>query len=415
MRLPSRNWMIFLSITGGFASAVIYDKYQTRRIREKWCKLVSHLSEEPLSTHELPRRMTVHLTAAPGDGLRGAREHFVEYVKPILVAASMDWDVIEGRREGDVRHKTAEKIRKRRKRGGEGEPLTQEEMESTMTIDAVREKNGTREYEGVSGDLVIGRNTWKEYMRGLHEGWLGPADPLKEPAPEASPETPTGGNMPGHASLGDAAAKAAAETVVETLTPDEPTGDAANETSPESPQSDEKPAEEKKEPEEEKPKRRQPLPYIQPSEYSGASPSPQIPEVIGPSTAIGFPHLLGFRNTPIRIYRFLTRRYLADSIGRDVAAAILASHRPYETSPTNDASDGGSEPAQVLAHEEHDWWKTTYKPREEHEESVWIENMTLDERITSRMRRFQLTQEDENTAKAIWEGKRGPSKTSGET
>jgi hypothetical protein len=29
---------------------------------------------------------------------------------------------------------------------------------------------------GPKGDLVIGRHTWKEYIRGLHEGWLGPLD-----------------------------------------------------------------------------------------------------------------------------------------------------------------------------------------------------------------------------------------------
>lgn len=29
------------------------------------------------------------------------------------------------------------------------------------------------EYEGVKGDIVIGRYMWKEYMCGFYEGWLG--------------------------------------------------------------------------------------------------------------------------------------------------------------------------------------------------------------------------------------------------
>jgi import inner membrane translocase subunit TIM54 len=100
--------MIFLGVTGSFLGAVYYDKWQTKKNRQKWCDLVAHKSEETLDAHSMPRRLTVYLAAPPGDGLRAAREHFHEYVKPVLVAAAMDWDVVEGRKEGDVRFKTAE-------------------------------------------------------------------------------------------------------------------------------------------------------------------------------------------------------------------------------------------------------------------------------------------------------------------
>src|SRR2546423_13753441 len=80
-KLPSRNWMIFLSITGSFAAAVIYDKRETKRAQQKWCKLVSHLSEEPIEVNTLPRRLTVFLAAPPGDGLSPSRELFKQYVK----------------------------------------------------------------------------------------------------------------------------------------------------------------------------------------------------------------------------------------------------------------------------------------------------------------------------------------------
>ena len=357
--------------------------------------------------------MTVYLSAPPGDGLRSAREHFHEYIKPVLVSAAMDWDVIEGRKEGDVRFKTADRIRKTRKKAGEGEPLPQEKADGLLTVDVMREKTGTTAFDGVAGDLIVGRQTWKEYVRGLHEGWLGPVDAPKQTEADASPEMEASTHMPGQSSIGDAAVEAAVDTIapsspdsttpVDSLQPDDQSQDP--------PPSDEKSSEDKKK-EEEMPKHRQPPPYIQPSDYPSAAPSPHLPEIIGPSTAIRFPHILGFRNTPIRFYRFLTRRHLADSIGRDVATAVIASYRPYaasatsfdSVSPSADASDE-PEHRQVLAFEERDWWKTTFQPRKEHEESVWIEDMVLDERIAGRMRAFQLMAEDEDRAKRIGEGR----------
>lgn len=362
--------------------------------------------------------MTIYLAAPPGDGLRSAREHFHTYVKPVLVAAAMDWDVVEGRKEGDVRFKTAERIRRKRKRRDEGEPLSEEEAEKLLLIDGIRANNGTTEYNGVAGDLVIGRHTWKEYVRGLHEGWLGPVDPPKQPESHEPAQEEAPAHSPGHSSLGDAAVKAAVQHVVPGTSGSELGGQNASDASPVTELSTEDQAtgddeaqkeDEKKKEEEEKPKPRQPPPYIQPSEYESATLSPNIPDVIGPSIGVRMPHILGMRNTPIRLYRFLTRRRLADSVGRDVATAVLASYRPYDTFPADhsasaDAGGESAEQTEVLRHEESDWWKTTFKPRQEHEESVWIEDVVLDERVTSRMRAFQLTAEDEDRAKRLGDG-----------
>jgi import inner membrane translocase subunit TIM54 len=366
--------------------------------------------------------MTIYLAAPPGDGLRTAREHFHTYVKPVLVAAAMDWDVVEGRKEGDVRYKTAERIRKKRKRNGEGEPLTEEELENLSLVDSMRERTGTKDFDGIAGDLVIGRHTWKEYIRGLHEGWLGPVDLPKQPGAEQGPdvvETTTPGGQP---SLGDVAVQgvtnSASASPSGSTTIDGPTkSEFVDEASPDAdPSSEASKAEEEKkdEAEEEKPKPRQPPPYLTPADYSSATASRSIPELLGPSIGVRFPHILGFRNTPIRTYRFLNRRHLADSIGRDVAAAVLAAHRPYSTDSSDPAEDGGSDSSELtrmLKHEEKNWWKTTFQPRKEHEESVWIEDIVLDERITNRMRAFQLTAEDEDRARRIAAGTEKPEPT----
>ncbi|KAK3623708.1 mitochondrial import inner membrane translocase subunit tim54 [Elasticomyces elasticus] len=414
LRLPSRNWMIFLSLSGFIASAIAYDKYQTRLTKQKWCDVVRHLADEPLDTKNMPRKLTIYLSAPPGDGLRSAREHFHQYIKPVLVAGAMDWDVIEGRKEGDVRHKTAEKTRKKRRRRGEGAAMDEEEAAKEYAVETVRDKTGTGAYPGVGGDLVVGRHTWKEYVKGLHEGWLGPVDDPHAVEIPKSEEPDEAKHTPGQASVSDAALNGAAEVIAantSTSTPDTTTESGSNSpTTPELPPVEETPKEE------EKPKPRQPPPYILPAAYSTATLSPSIPEILGPSVVIPQPHILGIRNTPIRIYRFLTRRRLADTIGRDVAAAVLASaHRSYSVVPadadTASATDSGPsssttvpEQTQVLFHEEREWWKTVRKPRLEHEESVWIDDMVLDERIAGRMRKFEISGNDEDRAKRFAAG-----------
>ncbi|GAB7364416.1 hypothetical protein MBLNU230_g4957t2 [Neophaeotheca triangularis] len=418
-RLPSRNWTIFLSITGSFLGAVAYDRYQTRRVKQKWCDVVSHLADEPLSTKEMQRRLTIYLAAPPGDGLRSAREHFHAYVKPVLVASAMDWDVVEGRKEGDVRWKTAERIRRKRRRAGEGSGAggeDEEEPDTVAVVEEVRRRAGTEEHVGVAGDLVIGRHTWKEYLRGMHEGWLGPVHAPKASEQDLGQEPLSGSHRPGEHSLGDAAVTASAKLAA----PDQTEGASKQESftndeaSPQSSEADQPEAQEEEAPKEEKPKPRNPPPYLTPSEYSSASLSPNAPEILGPSIGIRFPHILGFRNTPIRTYRFLTRRHLADDIGRQVASAVLAAHEPYGTVTATASEDsarssksGQEVPEQknVLAFEERSWWKTVYEPRKDHEESLLLEEVALDERLANRMRKFKVTAEGEERARRIAEGK----------
>ncbi|KAI5283860.1 mitochondrial import inner membrane translocase subunit tim54, partial [Ascosphaera acerosa] len=91
-RLPSRNWLIFLTVTGSWFAAVFYDRREKRRVQHKWASLVAHVAREPLPPNELRRRLTVVLAAPPGDGLRSARDFFKEYVKPILVAGALDYE-----------------------------------------------------------------------------------------------------------------------------------------------------------------------------------------------------------------------------------------------------------------------------------------------------------------------------------
>lgn len=372
-RLPSRNWMIFLSATAAFSAAVVYDKREKKRATARWARAVAPLASEPIANpSQLPRKLTVLLEAPPGDGLRVAQDHFLEYVKPILAASGLDWEFVQGREQGDVRAAVAEKIRRRRSRDErpEVELLPTEEN----VRDAMRRKNAVPEYDGPGGDIVIGRHAWKEYVRGLHEGWLGPLDPPLKPGETAMTEEDT--------TALDGEAKKAAED------------------------DKEKEEEEKKDKSARPP---QPAPHNSPDDYPTAHLPPLIPSEFSPSEPVPFPHLLGFGGTFTRLHRFLTRRRLADDIGRRVAAVCFAHAREWR----EDAADPDApyEQQHALEHEERDWVKSAWKKPEDAKtdeeraelsaERVWTSPLVVDPRVAARMRRFEIRPEDEARARAI--------------
>jgi len=408
-KLPSRNWMIFWTVTGSFAGAIIYDRREKRRAQQKWCDLVAHLATEPLPVEQMRRKLTVYLAAPPGDGMRVARDHFKEYVKPILTAAALDYTVVEGRREGDVRAGTAESIRKLRRKAGEQSTVVPQPTVESAVLDQ-RERMGIQDEPGPKGDLVIGRHTWKEYIRGFHEGWLGPLDPPPPPVDLSVPE--------------------GTEETTKNIATGEPSGNQENvetldKTLEKAEEKAEEKTEEKAEEKKEKPKSTGPQPaYIYPAEYSSASLPPSLPESFDNSVPVEFPHILGFLNTPIRLYRYLNERHMAENIGREVAAAVLAaSSRPYrdasfstdsqlsgaslDSTPSPDSSltelsHGNYEQQEVLEAEEKEWHKSVHKRDEADDEREWLDDIVLDPRIASRMRTAILSPDDEARSQRIF-------------
>lgn len=386
-KLPSRNWLIFWTLSGTLTAAIVYDRREQRRATARWAKSVSHLAKEPLpgsNPSAMPRKLTVYLAAPPGDGLRVAQDHFREYVKPVLAASGLDWEFRQGRQQGDIRAVVAEEVRKRRRRvekdiGAEavaGEDLPTDED----NIEAWRRQHGIAEYDGVRGDIVVGRHVWKEYIRGLHEGWLGPlrAPPHAQPDPEPEPK------------------------------------EGEDENTNKRPQ--------------------QPKPYNTVDDYATAHLPLLIPAELAPSTPLPFPHILGFLNTPTRFYRFLTRRRLADEIGREVAAVCLCTFREFREAGDATTTDQEQQWEQqtALVHEEKNWVKSVWKADEEtkeqkkedtsdasplaegselvdgltteakpKKEKIWPKPVVIDPRIGMRMRRFELLPEDEKRAAEI--------------
>jgi import inner membrane translocase subunit TIM54 len=357
----------------------------------------------------MPRKLTMYISAPPGDSIVQAREHFQEYVQPILVAAALDWDAVEGRREGDVRAGLAERIRRARRKMGEmgKEPIEGEKEEDAQDVlEAARKRADIREWEGLGGDIVVGRHTWKEYVRGLHEGWLGPLDDPRPPPVEET-KVPAVENPAVPIATSVEATSDTTLSATQLLADDAPPIAVHESPKPEEP--DKQKAEEPK-----KKKKIQTPPFNTTADYNNSQLSPHCPSAIGPSAVIPLPHLLGFLNFPIRMYRFLNRRQNADDIGRQTAAAVLGVYRPFDT-PGESRFEGGQDSSNVnedksnkweqqrlLAHEEPEWHKSVKERKETDErERVWLDDMVLDPRIAERMRRFELDSESEERAQRI--------------
>jgi import inner membrane translocase subunit TIM54 len=350
------------------------------------------MAKEPLDAQQLPRKLSVYISAPPADGLLSAREHFTEYIKPILVAAALDWDAVEGRREGDVRAGLAERIRKLRYKRGEQmkEPI---ELGTEDDIEALRQRAGVKEWNGPAGDIVVGRHTWKEYVRGLHEGWLGPLDP---PAPAEVPaELALAVTEPTPAAT---TAPVAADPLVTVHS--STTDDASPTASPEA-QAEEKPKEEEKKDK----KKKQPAPFNTTADYEHSAVAQTCPRSLGPTAVVPLPHLLGFWNFPIRIYRYFNKRKVAEEVGRETAAAVLGAYRSFEAAgeaPSEDDSSAQWEQQRLLAHEEADFHKSVRDRKDDNgKERVWLDDVVLDPRIAERMKRFVLEPEAEDRAKNI--------------
>ncbi|KAF8201794.1 mitochondrial import inner membrane translocase subunit Tim54 [Pholiota molesta] len=179
-KLPSRNWLIFLSVTSSVIGLYVYDRRECKKIRQAYVDKVKHLSEVPIDPFETPRKVTVYGAKWPGDEeYEQGIKYFRKYVKPILVAAAIDYEMIPGKRHGDIARRVAEDIRIRRRLDkGLDQDSDAKRMLPTYKSVAEREK---RELEG--GVVLIGRPTFKEYMAGVCKGWttgLAKIDPDEE-------------------------------------------------------------------------------------------------------------------------------------------------------------------------------------------------------------------------------------------
>lgn len=87
-KLPSRNWLIFIGVTTSILGLYTYDRRKCKDIREAYIKKVVHLSQEPMGTLELPRKVTVYSSKWPGDeDANRSLRYFRKYIKVLSLSS----------------------------------------------------------------------------------------------------------------------------------------------------------------------------------------------------------------------------------------------------------------------------------------------------------------------------------------
>jgi import inner membrane translocase subunit TIM54 len=88
-------------------------------------------------------------------------------LQPILIAAAIDFEMIGGKRHGDLANKIADEIKKQRRIavGIDPPPPVMQALANYQPLDVMYR----RKLEG--GIIIIGRPTFKEFMAGTKRGW----------------------------------------------------------------------------------------------------------------------------------------------------------------------------------------------------------------------------------------------------
>ncbi|CAN6612438.1 mitochondrial import inner membrane translocase subunit Tim54p [Trichomonascus vanleenenianus] len=384
LRIPSRNWLIFWAVTGSLAGMILYDRRERKRVREAWKDKVSFMAHEKMEPLQMPRKVKVYIAPPPGDYLDSSLQHFRNYIKPLLTASATDYELLSESRQGEIRAQVAEEIRNKR-RAQLGLPTTRahkdeldEKVESKLT------------YDNTGGVICVGRGAYKEYISGLHEGWLGPLE-QPQPAPKVEEtEVLPSSTEQATSEFSSGEAPPAGEAPVQTATVDDEAAefpDRAKDMRDIHGYPDSEKKSEKSDEDDEDKKKPIPKPYIMlgryedidyPAEFERAV---MLNNVSDPIAAITHPHLSGFLNIPRRMYRFFTQRQLAEQICAEAANVVYAESRPFEKSDVD----------ACIAEELE--WPNKWKQKGIDRKSEWMQEFTVDERLESALRMYKSPEE----------------------
>lgn len=170
-RLPSRNWSIFWVSVAAVSYLYYEDRRQCKKILDEYKDRVRGLSEDTMQPLEHPRKVLVYTAKYPGDNdYEKGLQFFKRYVKPVLVAAAVDYEIVSGTRYGNLARELRDRIHQRRRNLAGLESWTTNttpgtELPSTLTP----AQHLQRELDG--GVVLVGRPALKEWAWALKEGW----------------------------------------------------------------------------------------------------------------------------------------------------------------------------------------------------------------------------------------------------
>jgi import inner membrane translocase subunit TIM54 len=96
----------------------------------------------------------------------------------VLVAAAVDYEMIRGKRHGDIAELVADDVKARRRRALGIDP----EPQSAVPLPVKFSEEEKRRRELAGGIVLVGRGTFKEFMAGLKRGWTEPLDKIDKDA-----------------------------------------------------------------------------------------------------------------------------------------------------------------------------------------------------------------------------------------
>ncbi|KAF7295285.1 Transcriptional regulator Cwf13 [Mycena indigotica] len=285
-KLPSRNWLIFYSFTSSCIGLYVYDRRQCRAIRQEYIDKVKDFADETVGSMYHPRKVLVYGGRWPGDeDYDQPLKYFRKYVKPILVAAAVDYTMVGGKRLGDVAGRVAESIKAQRRveAGLEETPDYRKALPSYLTPEEER----LHQLEG--GIMIIGRPTFKEFMTGLKRGWSEPLDKVDKEEMLAQ-ELEADGRFD---------------------------------------ESDEEPT---------------PLPPIllPPTQITSQPSLPTVPS-LPPIALVPFTDLLGFTKIPLMIWQWFNRRHDVRNGAEAAYSVVMGQTRPFSTPLFSDITPGESD------------------------------------------------------------------------
>lgn len=402
--LPSRNWMIFWTVLATVGGGIYYDKHQQKQIREKYMQQVRQLSEESYASDRVPRKLSIFIAPPPDDFLEESLKHFRRYIKPILNAAAIDYDIYTEGRQGEIRSQVAEKMRQLRRKALEDEQKKEEQArleayskswskwikedvpnvfkklgrnkdeEAEVLVDRHElytpadvlglykifdplqpVRDDVKDAVHTGGVICVGRGSYKEYVNGIHEGLLGPLE-----KPEEKIEEPK----------------------IEPLD-----NDAESDKKEDKVEIDDFGQKDEGEQKKQEPI---PKPYIRATEYESAELAPEfdfantvrddknVPLLFEqPLYVFQVPRLSGIANWPRKIYRFFTKRELAESVSSQTLAIVYGESRPFEFKD------------RFLCKEEELDWPKKWVERGKSKNSEWVQELEVDNRIGDRLRVFE--------------------------
>ncbi|KAI9487569.1 MAG: mitochondrial import inner membrane translocase subunit Tim54 [Benjaminiella poitrasii] len=177
LKAPSKGTVIFSGIAGAISGIIYVSNKNTEEAKKRIAQRVSFLAEKPCGVHEMPRKVLVYISAPPGDSIEKSRNWFREYVKPVLVAGAVDYEVKEAKSTGQIESSVIEEIVKSRREATEKESVANDTTQKHTSnnpfaapamgeIMHQRQKDNTK-FDGI---LAIGRNAYREVLDGFSKG-----------------------------------------------------------------------------------------------------------------------------------------------------------------------------------------------------------------------------------------------------